>query len=637
MVEGSPRGGVRVPGLDGGAAERPRRERIASRSSTRRAAWTRSRWASSSSTWTTRPRSSGATRASSRPGGTMVVVVPNARALHRRFGHAAGLLDDLFRLSPDDLLLGHKRYFDLASITELVRAASLEVVRVEGVYLKPLTTAQLGALALPPEVRRAFFTRGRRVSRPVQRDLPGSGALSGARDADRPGGVRRRVPGVGHPLRAARARRRARGGPRSPSRQPRPLPRRRLPRRASRGRRPRVRGGARADRRRRKRRPGAAVHGLRARGACRAPFPRCGAAAWRWRCRRRRCCASPPTSGSFIPRWRRGAFPFSRSSTRGRRTPRSPSSESPPRDGGAAASWSSSRPRSSRASGRRGWARTTSGSTGSSPCRELSVDFAIDFEGRASEPGVRLRVRTSGGYAVVTDTAESEDVTRWAMRFIDLAREMGGRGAFNLQFLEHVRRRLPLGRERPLRHFGRALAGNRPRPDPAPVPVGGPVGLSAAAERAAAHGPRSRRDLRRRHPGTRRVRPAGARLRPRRHARAAQAVDPRQARPALGRGERRPPREGDLSRRGAAHRGGGATEHAVRPDGGALRLAGRADRAPDRRLPRDRATPLRALPGRPPRPRHAAREALPPRPAHRQPARVAAAEAGGGRTRPLVR
>jgi SAM-dependent methyltransferase len=95
-----------------------------------------------------------------RPGGRMAVVVPNARALHRRFGHAAGLLDDMFRLSPDDLLLGHKRYFDLASITALVRAASLTVERVEGVYLKCLTTAQLGALALPPEVRRAFFTVG---------------------------------------------------------------------------------------------------------------------------------------------------------------------------------------------------------------------------------------------------------------------------------------------------------------------------------------------------------------------------------------------------------------------------------------------------------------------------------------------
>ena len=95
-----------------------------------------------------------------RPGGTMVVVVPNARALHRRLGHAAGLLDNLFRLSPDDLLLGHKRYFDLASITALVLAAGLRVVRVEGVYLKPLTTAQLGSLALPAEVRRAFYEVG---------------------------------------------------------------------------------------------------------------------------------------------------------------------------------------------------------------------------------------------------------------------------------------------------------------------------------------------------------------------------------------------------------------------------------------------------------------------------------------------
>lgn len=95
-----------------------------------------------------------------RPGGTMVVVVPNARALHRRIGHAAGLLDNLFRLSPDDLLLGHKRYFDLASITALVLSAGLKVVRIEGVYLKPLTTAQLASLALSPEVRRAFYDVG---------------------------------------------------------------------------------------------------------------------------------------------------------------------------------------------------------------------------------------------------------------------------------------------------------------------------------------------------------------------------------------------------------------------------------------------------------------------------------------------
>ena len=95
-----------------------------------------------------------------RPGGTMVVVVPNARALHRRFGHAAGLLDDVYRLSAEDLELGHKRYFDLESATAAVTSAGLTIARTEGVFLKCLTTAQLAALALPDAVRRAFYTVG---------------------------------------------------------------------------------------------------------------------------------------------------------------------------------------------------------------------------------------------------------------------------------------------------------------------------------------------------------------------------------------------------------------------------------------------------------------------------------------------
>jgi SAM-dependent methyltransferase len=90
------------------------------------------------------------------PGGTAVIVVPNARSLHRLFGHAAGLLPDVSRLSEHDLALGHKRYFDLASLTGLVEAAGLSLVRSEGVFLKCLTTAQLRSLRLPPEVLRAF-------------------------------------------------------------------------------------------------------------------------------------------------------------------------------------------------------------------------------------------------------------------------------------------------------------------------------------------------------------------------------------------------------------------------------------------------------------------------------------------------
>jgi SAM-dependent methyltransferase len=95
-----------------------------------------------------------------RPGGVMVVVVPNARSLHRLFGQAAGLLDDVYRLSEHDLALGHKRYYDLESLTRAVSAAGMRVVRTEGVFLKPLSTGQLERLQLPSEVRRSFFEVG---------------------------------------------------------------------------------------------------------------------------------------------------------------------------------------------------------------------------------------------------------------------------------------------------------------------------------------------------------------------------------------------------------------------------------------------------------------------------------------------
>lgn len=90
------------------------------------------------------------------PEGVLFVSVPNARSLHRVVGHAAGLLDDVYRLSSADHALGHKRYFDLQTITQLVNDAGFRASRVEGILVKPLTTAQLGQLSLSPEVHRAF-------------------------------------------------------------------------------------------------------------------------------------------------------------------------------------------------------------------------------------------------------------------------------------------------------------------------------------------------------------------------------------------------------------------------------------------------------------------------------------------------
>lgn len=90
------------------------------------------------------------------PGGSVFVCVPNAESLNRRVGHIAGLLPDLFALSENDHLLGHKRLFSLDSLKELVRASGYEIARTEGIFLKPITTGQIQKLGFSPEIIAAF-------------------------------------------------------------------------------------------------------------------------------------------------------------------------------------------------------------------------------------------------------------------------------------------------------------------------------------------------------------------------------------------------------------------------------------------------------------------------------------------------
>lgn len=86
------------------------------------------------------------------PGGRIMVAVPNADSLHRTIGHAAGLLPDVHDLSPADVALGHRRYFDPRSLDALLAACGLEVVGRAGLMLKPLTSAQLASLQLDARV-----------------------------------------------------------------------------------------------------------------------------------------------------------------------------------------------------------------------------------------------------------------------------------------------------------------------------------------------------------------------------------------------------------------------------------------------------------------------------------------------------
>ena len=94
------------------------------------------------------------------PNGTLFVAVPNMESMNRRLGHLAGLLPDLHALSENDVLLGHKRYYTVDSVETELRDAGYEVERVEGIYLKPVTTRQLISLNLGANIIEALCKLG---------------------------------------------------------------------------------------------------------------------------------------------------------------------------------------------------------------------------------------------------------------------------------------------------------------------------------------------------------------------------------------------------------------------------------------------------------------------------------------------
>jgi 2-polyprenyl-3-methyl-5-hydroxy-6-metoxy-1,4-benzoquinol methylase len=94
------------------------------------------------------------------PHGRMFLAVPNANALNRRLGNLAGMLDDVYALSPNDLALGHKRYYTVESLREQIDRAGYRLIGLEGIYLKPLTSGQLASLKLDGSIIRALCEVG---------------------------------------------------------------------------------------------------------------------------------------------------------------------------------------------------------------------------------------------------------------------------------------------------------------------------------------------------------------------------------------------------------------------------------------------------------------------------------------------
>jgi trans-aconitate methyltransferase len=77
------------------------------------------------------------------PDGLIHIIVPNAHALNRRVGRAMGMLSSLDQLHDGDLRLGHQRVFSWTTLGSDIQAAGLKATRWGGIFLKPLSDAQM--------------------------------------------------------------------------------------------------------------------------------------------------------------------------------------------------------------------------------------------------------------------------------------------------------------------------------------------------------------------------------------------------------------------------------------------------------------------------------------------------------------
>ncbi len=86
------------------------------------------------------------------PNGKMYLAVPNAEVLNRRLGNLAGLLDNVESLSSTDILLGHQRYYTVKTLSDDIQKSGYNIEKIEGIYLKPLTTEQMTSLNLGKDI-----------------------------------------------------------------------------------------------------------------------------------------------------------------------------------------------------------------------------------------------------------------------------------------------------------------------------------------------------------------------------------------------------------------------------------------------------------------------------------------------------
>jgi len=105
------------------------------------------------------------------PQGSLFVMVPNARSLHRRVGVTMGLLVKLDDFSDEDRRQGHRRVYTEERLRADLEAGGVRVLEMGTFFIKPLANIQMQQLDL--RIADALFE--------VSRDLPGLGSMIYAR------------------------------------------------------------------------------------------------------------------------------------------------------------------------------------------------------------------------------------------------------------------------------------------------------------------------------------------------------------------------------------------------------------------------------------------------------------------------
>lgn len=90
--------------------------------------------------------------------GLIFISAPNCMSLNRRAGYQMGLLKSYDTLAPKDLRVGHRRLYTRRMLEDHCDQASLRIVELKGLYLKPLSEKQM--IELGDEVVRAFHLLG---------------------------------------------------------------------------------------------------------------------------------------------------------------------------------------------------------------------------------------------------------------------------------------------------------------------------------------------------------------------------------------------------------------------------------------------------------------------------------------------